>query len=84
MNMRIGYIASRYPAVSHTFIRREVAAMRERGFAIDTFSLRRAEQVLSDEDAQERTNTWAVIPQPVLRVASEHAAAFMARPGAYL
>ena len=84
MNMRIGYIASRYPAVSHTFIRREVAAMRERGFEIDTFSLRRAEQVLSDEDTQERAATWAIVPQPLLRIAGEHAAAFATRPGAYL
>ena len=40
--MRVAYLVSRYPAVSHTFILREVAALRCMGAHIDTFSVRRS------------------------------------------
>jgi glycosyltransferase involved in cell wall biosynthesis len=36
---RLGYLVSKYPSVSHTFILREVAALRARGFAIDVASI---------------------------------------------
>ena len=47
--MRIAYLASRYPAVSHTFIQREIAGLRDQGVTIDTFAIRRAQpdEVLS-------------------------------------
>ena len=38
---RIAYLAGEYPAVSHTFILREVAALRARGLDILTCSVRR-------------------------------------------
>ena len=37
--LRIGYLVSRYPAVSHTFILREVLALRERGITIEVASI---------------------------------------------
>jgi colanic acid/amylovoran biosynthesis glycosyltransferase len=37
--MRIGYLVSKYPAVSHTFILREVLALRERGITIEVASI---------------------------------------------
>ncbi len=40
--MRIAYVCSRYPAVSHTFIQREVAALRGFGMDVDTVAIRRA------------------------------------------
>jgi glycosyltransferase involved in cell wall biosynthesis len=38
---RIGYLTSEYPAVSHTFILREVEALRRLGLEVDTASVRR-------------------------------------------
>ena len=57
--MRIAYLASRYPAVSHTFIQREVAGLREHGVTIDTFAIRRAgrDEVLSRADEAEARAT---------------------------
>ncbi|MEZ5734617.1 MAG: glycosyltransferase [Novosphingobium sp.] len=46
---RIAYLASEYPAASHTFIRREIAALRKRGFTILPFSVRPS-SVAADED----------------------------------
>lgn len=37
---RIGYLTSEYPAISHTFIRREVEALRQMGVEIETFSIK--------------------------------------------
>jgi colanic acid/amylovoran biosynthesis glycosyltransferase len=36
---RIAYLVSKYPDVSHTFILREVFALRERGIALDVASI---------------------------------------------
>jgi len=62
--MRIAYLASRYPAVSHTFIQREIAGLRDQGVTIDTFAIRRAQpdEVLSRADDAEARATYALLP----------------------
>ncbi|MBS1885228.1 MAG: colanic acid biosynthesis glycosyltransferase WcaL, partial [Actinobacteria bacterium] len=52
--MKIAYICSNYPAISHTFVLREVEALRARGVEVSTFSIHRsaADQLLSDADRQ--------------------------------
>lgn len=62
--MRIAYLASRYPAVSHTFILREVAALRGRGVEIDTFSVRRSrpDEYGGPEDENEAARTRWIVP----------------------
>jgi colanic acid/amylovoran biosynthesis glycosyltransferase len=39
--IRVAYLNTRYPALSHTFIENEIRAVRERGIEIHTFSIRR-------------------------------------------
>lgn len=81
----IGYLTSQYPAPSHTFIRREVAALRAAGLAIATYSVQRPPSGLEaalDQDAAR--STFAVLGQPVLAYARAHLAAFARRPGRYL
>jgi glycosyltransferase involved in cell wall biosynthesis len=39
--MRIAYLNTLYPSLSHTFIEREVRALRENGVEVHTFSVRR-------------------------------------------
>ena len=39
MNPRLGYLISRYPAISHTFILREIQELRKLGFSIDVASI---------------------------------------------
>ncbi len=38
--LRLAYLNSQYPSLSHTFIEREVRALRERGVEVTTFSVR--------------------------------------------
>ena len=61
--MSIGYLVSQYPTPSHTFIRREVAALRRLGLQIETFSIRPGES-LSEEDRAEEHRTFYVLPAP--------------------
>lgn len=85
MTDRIAYLVSQYPATSHTFIRREVEAMRRHGITIETFSIRRpsrAEVALPAERAAYDT-TFYVLPASPLTVAVTQAAAFFSRPKTY-
>jgi glycosyltransferase involved in cell wall biosynthesis len=53
-----------YPAVTHTFVLREVQALRELGADIDTFSVRRAgpDQLLAHADRVAFESTFAILP----------------------
>jgi glycosyltransferase involved in cell wall biosynthesis len=83
---RVAYLISRYPAVSHAFVQREVLALRDAGVEVHTFSLRRAgdSDVLSPTDEAEREATYAIQPIRWGRVAADHARALVARPAAYV
>ena len=84
--MKLAYLTSQYPATSHTFISREVAAVRSLGVELDTFSIRPpSEAELRDPalEAESKT-TFAILKQPVTRFASAHLKALVTRPGRYL
>lgn len=61
---RIAYLTSQYPALSHTFILREVAALRTRGLAVDTFSVRRTgpDQHVGPAEKAEAESTVSLLP----------------------
>ncbi len=80
--MKIAYLTSLYPAQSHTFIHREVDAMRAEGLDIVTFSVRRAvaADILGEASAQEAARTrWLVPPNP-LALLTSLAWGFFTRP----
>lgn len=62
--MNLAYIISQYPAVSHTFIQREIIALRERGWNITTFSIRGPDprELLTDTDRSEAHLTHVIVP----------------------
>jgi colanic acid/amylovoran biosynthesis glycosyltransferase len=64
--MRLAYLNTRYPALSHTFIEREIRALRARGFEIHTFSIRRptAEGQLSSHDRNAAKETFYLLDGP--------------------
>jgi colanic acid/amylovoran biosynthesis glycosyltransferase len=83
--MRIAYLASRYPAVSHTFIQREVAGLRAAGVPVDTFAIRRVEphEVLSRADEAEARDTYALLPVRKGHLLRAHLGALLRAPGGY-
>lgn len=86
MNARVAYLVSQYPATSHTFIRREVEALRGHGVEIETFSVRRpsSAEIVSPADAAAHDTTFYILPLSPLRLIGAHLAAFTARPARYL
>ena len=83
--MRIGYLTSQYPATSHTFIRREVEALRAQGLAIETFSVRRPDSVEIDSESDRSAfeGTFYILPASFFQIFIAHVLALLARPGSY-
>ena len=85
MTRAVGYFASEYPSISHTFIRREIAALRRRGLEVRTFSVRRPPSAapLSEIDRSEERATHYLLPPRLGTLAAAHARAFAASPARY-
>lgn len=84
---RLAYLTSLYPAASHTFILREVTALRELGFDVETCSMRRPENkhLIGPEEAAASASTFYAVetgqnPVELLRAIG----AGLARPGRFL
>lgn len=56
--MRVAYLINHYPAISHTFIRREIHALEAQGVTVERFALRGWDSDLVDPlDLEERAKT---------------------------
>ena len=65
---KLAYLISQYPAISHTFILREVLTLRQRGFDIRVASVNppdRPPERLTDAERREADQTWFIKPQGV-------------------
>jgi len=82
----VGYLTDNYPAVSHTFVQREVLALRRRGLDVRTFSIHRAgaDHVLSREDRAALASTTALRPVGRAALLAAHARALGRHPRSYL
>jgi len=61
--MRIAYLTTEYPALSHSFIRREIAAMEALGHEVVRFSIRSAGTLRSADDQAEAERTRFILAQ---------------------
>jgi len=84
--VRIAYLVSQYPATSHTFIRREVTALRATGVEVATFSVRApcTAELQSEIDRREAASTFTILSRSPLEFLSAHLTEFFGRPGRYL
>jgi colanic acid/amylovoran biosynthesis glycosyltransferase len=84
--LKLAYLCSLYPAVSHTFIVREVEALRRLDAEIATFSIHRAgREHLLDEPAREAfASTFAILPVRWARLLAAHLKLLLTVPHAYL
>ncbi len=70
--MKVAYFVNQYPKVSHTFIRREIAALERRGLEVERFALRGWDaEVTDDEDVAERERTRYVLKGGVVGLLAE-------------
>ena len=83
---RVAYLTSQYPATSHTFISREVAAMRQLGIKLETFSIRPPSNVeLQDPQLRaEASTTFTVLRGGAGHFVSANLKSFFGNPLRYL
>ncbi len=83
--MRLAYLTSQYPAASHTFIRREVEALRALDFEIHTFSVRApgTDETKSEADKNEAASTFYILGQPASAFIGAHLSGLFTRPARY-
>jgi glycosyltransferase involved in cell wall biosynthesis len=80
---RIGYLLSRYPAISHTFFLKEVLGLRERGLSIKTASINHPDRLRKDlppVEAAEADRTYYVKPTSIAAVAQQVASIVLRHP----
>jgi glycosyltransferase involved in cell wall biosynthesis len=84
--MRVGYLATHYPAVSHAFVLREVHALRRLGVEVEPFSIHRASEaeLLSASDREEAARTYAALPARLVELVAAHLIALLRAPAPYL
>ena len=84
--MRLAYIVSRYPFVSHVFILREVLALRRAGAEVDTYTVRRPEleDLRTDDDRYAYETTAALVPPSLPELVTAHLRSLATRPRRYV
>lgn len=83
--MRVAYLTTQYPKVSHTFIRRELRELERRGHVVLRLAIRAPESAPVDpEDRAEQDRTTLVLGQPPTRLLRAALASLGRRPAAAL
>ncbi|MFN0132402.1 MAG: glycosyltransferase [Phycisphaerales bacterium] len=63
--LRLAYLTNKYPAVSHTFIRREILEMERRGHTVLRLAVRRADaDPVDPADIAEQSRTFHILSLP--------------------
>jgi colanic acid/amylovoran biosynthesis glycosyltransferase len=85
-SLLIACVLYSYPAVSQTFVVREVRELRRLGVEVDTISLREPhrDDLHSDLDREESARTYSLLPLRPLAAVCAHAAALAAGPRTYM
>ena len=82
---RIAYLTSQYPATSHTFILREVEALRSAGVSVQTFTVRPAssDELTDPAIAAEAATTFVILAQSWPSIIAAHIRLVAGRPANY-
>lgn len=85
MNKPIAYFISEFPSRPHTFIRREVAALREKGQSIELFAIRKtnSSELLDTHDKADAEETTALLSGSLLTFLAAHLFFLIKNPGNY-
>ena len=82
--MRVAYLLNQYPKISHTFIRREILALEEKGFEIARIAIRGHEtESLDASDALEFKKTRYILKASWAEMAASVGGAFLRSPGRF-
>ena len=79
--MRVAYLTAQYPKTSHSFIRREIAALERLGVQVERYSVRRVDEPLVDpDDIAERERTHVILESGSLGLLARTALLALRRP----
>ncbi|HEX8910825.1 MAG TPA: glycosyltransferase family 4 protein [Humisphaera sp.] len=83
--LRIAYMTGEYPRATDTFIQREVAALRDKGVHVQTFSIRKPhnKENVGPETQAELARTYYVFPPKPLKILGAHLSLLLTKPGRY-
>lgn len=83
--IKVAYLVNQYPAVSHSFIRREIAALEAMGVAVDRYSIRPPPSALVDpSDIAEQARTRVILGAGPARLLTATLGAALRAPRAWL
>jgi colanic acid/amylovoran biosynthesis glycosyltransferase len=78
--VRVAYFTNQYPAVSHTFIRREIRAIEALGVVVCRYALRPGENLVDLEDKKEEGQTRYILRAGAAEIVRCFVAMLIARP----
>ncbi len=79
--MSVAYLINQYPMASLTFIRREIAALKDAGLSVDRYSIRANHaSVVDDADRAEAQRTTVILDQGPLRLGAALVGTMLASP----
>jgi glycosyltransferase involved in cell wall biosynthesis len=81
----IAYLCSEYPAVSHTFIFREIDSLRQAGIRVHTATIRQPSnlEVMTPEEQLEARRTMVVLSRSLPAMLKAHAHCLIKNPAGY-
>jgi colanic acid/amylovoran biosynthesis glycosyltransferase len=84
-SLGVAYLCNAYPALTHTFVAREVVALRRHGVHVSTFAIHRSDPqtLLSEMDRKEFTTTHALLPPDWLRLVTVNLRLLLTSPQAF-
>lgn len=85
--MRLAYLVSKYPSENHTYILREIAGLRARGFDIEVVAISpddRSPDEVSAAELAARDATFVVKSRGAARIVVDNVAALARHPAGYI
>ena len=86
-SLHIAYLLSKFPAVNHTYLLREVRGLRARGFQVHVASVSRPDrppEQLAPEELEEMRRACYVKASPLAAILAAHLATLILHPIGYL
>jgi glycosyltransferase involved in cell wall biosynthesis len=81
--VRVAYLCNRYPAVSHSFVRREIAGVEAAGHTVDRYTVRAPTGLVDAGDRAEAARTTPILSAGPGALLLALVAALVRRPGRF-
>lgn len=78
--MELAYLTTEYPAVSHTFIKREILALEKLGHTVHRFSIQNCKNITDPADEIERDKTFYCLSQGYFKLLMSGVSCLISNP----